>query len=154
MKQTELKMGNRKNDFKQCMQQEPAQRKQYSLLSRDCRSRDLRCVGSTILRNFLFINKSCPYSKNKGRPSFISFRNYQLDFKPKISNLENPSRQKYKQTSRLSLSSLLLLFCCQVMLGISAALWTATCETPLSREFPRQEHWSGLLFPSPRLIDK
>ena len=35
------------------------------------------------------------------------------------------------------------------MLGISAALWTATCETPLSREFPRQEHWSGLLFPSP-----
>ena len=29
------------------------------------------------------------------------------------------------------------------------APWTADCQAPLSVEFSRQEHWSGLLFPSP-----
>ena len=28
--------------------------------------------------------------------------------------------------------------------------WTAVCQAPLSVGFPRQEHWSGLQFPSPR----
>ena len=28
--------------------------------------------------------------------------------------------------------------------------WTVTCQAPLSLEFPRQEYWSGLPFPSPR----
>ena len=27
--------------------------------------------------------------------------------------------------------------------------WTITCQAPLSMEFPRQEYWNGLLFPSP-----
>ena len=27
--------------------------------------------------------------------------------------------------------------------------WTVTCQAPLSMEFPRQEYWSGLPFPSP-----
>ena len=27
--------------------------------------------------------------------------------------------------------------------------WTVACEAPLSIKFSRQEHWSGLLFPSP-----
>ena len=31
----------------------------------------------------------------------------------------------------------------------SAALWTAAHQAPLSMEFPRQESWSGLSFPSP-----
>ena len=26
--------------------------------------------------------------------------------------------------------------------------WTIACQAPLSVEFPRQEHWSGWLFPS------
>ena len=26
--------------------------------------------------------------------------------------------------------------------------WTVTCQAPLSVGFPRQEHWSGLPFPS------
>ena len=30
-----------------------------------------------------------------------------------------------------------------------ATLWTVACQAPLSREFPRQESWSGLSFPSP-----
>ena len=28
-------------------------------------------------------------------------------------------------------------------------LWTVPCQTPLSLGFPRQEHYSGLPFPSP-----
>ena len=28
--------------------------------------------------------------------------------------------------------------------------WTVACQAPLSMEFSRQEHWSGLPFPSPR----
>ena len=31
----------------------------------------------------------------------------------------------------------------------SAASWTVTSQAPLSMEFPRQEYWSGLPFPSP-----
>ena len=31
-----------------------------------------------------------------------------------------------------------------------ATPWTATYQAPLSMGFPRQEYWSGLLFPSPR----
>ena len=27
--------------------------------------------------------------------------------------------------------------------------WTAACSTPPSKEFSRQEYWSGLPFPSP-----
>ena len=27
--------------------------------------------------------------------------------------------------------------------------WSVVCQTPLSMEFPRQEYWSGLPFPSP-----
>ena len=28
-------------------------------------------------------------------------------------------------------------------------LWTVACQAPLSMEFPRQEYWNGLPFPSP-----
>ena len=28
-------------------------------------------------------------------------------------------------------------------------LWTVACQAPLSMGFSRQEHWSGLPFPSP-----
>ena len=30
-----------------------------------------------------------------------------------------------------------------------ATPWTIFCQAPLSIGFPRQEHWSGLPFPSP-----
>ena len=29
-----------------------------------------------------------------------------------------------------------------------AILWTVACQAPLSKEFSRQEYWSGLPFPS------
>ena len=31
----------------------------------------------------------------------------------------------------------------------SATPWTVAHQAPLSTEFPRQEYWSGLSFPSP-----
>ena len=31
----------------------------------------------------------------------------------------------------------------------SANPWTAACQAPLSMEFSRQEHWSGLPLPTP-----
>ena len=37
---------------------------------------------------------------------------------------------------------------CSVMSNV-ATLWTVACQTPLFMGFPRQEHWSGLPFPSP-----
>ena len=32
---------------------------------------------------------------------------------------------------------------------VFATLWTVACQAPLSMGFSRQEHWSGLPFPSP-----
>ena len=34
-------------------------------------------------------------------------------------------------------------------LCVTAIPWTVACLAPLSMEFSRQEHWSGLPFPSP-----
>ena len=31
----------------------------------------------------------------------------------------------------------------------SVTPWTVTCQAPLSMQFSRQEHWSGLPFPLP-----
>ena len=45
---------------------------------------------------------------------------------------------------------LLLLFSHWVMFNSFATLWTIAPQAPLSMEFPRQEYWSGLSFPSPR----
>ena len=43
---------------------------------------------------------------------------------------------------------LLLLFSCKVV-SESVTSWTVAHQAPLSMEFPRQEYWSGLPFPSP-----
>ena len=43
--------------------------------------------------------------------------------------------------------------CCCCLVAKSyptlATPWTVTCQAPLSMEFSRQEHWSGLPFPAP-----
>ena len=49
------------------------------------------------------------------------------------------------KSNNLGIVVVQLLSCVQ----LSATPWTATCLTPLSMEFSRQEYWSGLLFPSP-----
>ena len=43
----------------------------------------------------------------------------------------------------------LVSFSHQVMSDSFGTLWTVAHEAPLSMEFPRQEYWSGLPFPSP-----
>ena len=42
----------------------------------------------------------------------------------------------------------LVLFSCKVV-SDSVTPWTGAHQAPLSMEFPRQEDWSGLPFPSP-----
>ena len=37
----------------------------------------------------------------------------------------------------------------RIVMSDSAIPWIVACPTPLSMEFPRQEYWSGLSFPSP-----
>ena len=44
----------------------------------------------------------------------------------------------------LELHSMLELSCVQLFV----IPWTVAHQAPLSMEFPRQEYWSGLLFPS------
>ena len=44
---------------------------------------------------------------------------------------------------------MLLLCSRQVMFSSFVTLWTVALRAPLSMEFPRQEYWSVLPFPSP-----
>ena len=46
-------------------------------------------------------------------------------------------------------SMLLLLLSCFSRVRLCATPWTAAHQAPLSLGFSRQEHWSGLPFPSP-----
>ena len=47
------------------------------------------------------------------------------------------------------LGMLLLLLSCFSRVRLCATSWTAAHQAPLSLGFSRQEHWSGLPFPSP-----
>ena len=50
-----------------------------------------------------------------------------------------------------SLFSDVTFFCCCLVVNMSnpfAIPWTIAPQVPLSTEFPRQEYWTGLLFPS------
>ena len=38
---------------------------------------------------------------------------------------------------------------CSVVSNSFVNSWTTACQAPLFMEFPKQEYWSGLLFPSP-----
>ena len=59
----------------------------------------------------------------------------------------------------VQLSFLELIWICQILwlvvlsrfsrVWLCATPWTAACQAPLSMGFSRQEHWSGLPFPSP-----
>ena len=57
----------------------------------------------------------------------------------------------YRQNTELqnlrSRSTLVVVYSF-VMSDSFAAPWTIACQAPLSMGFPRQEHWSGLPFPS------
>ena len=44
------------------------------------------------------------------------------------------------------------MLCCFSCVGLFVTLWTVAYQAPLSMEFPRQEHWSGLSLPSPQFL--
>ena len=46
----------------------------------------------------------------------------------------------------------ILVLCAQLRSHVQlfVTLWTVGCQAPLSKEFPRQEYWSGLPIPFPR----
>ena len=58
---------------------------------------------------------------------------------------------RLKRLSSSSSSSESKSVSCSV-LSDSVIPWTATCQAPWSMEFSRQEYWSGLSFPSPRIV--
>ena len=41
------------------------------------------------------------------------------------------------------------MFVCLCCVQLFLTMWTANCQVPLSMGFSRQQHWGGLLFPSP-----
>ena len=45
--------------------------------------------------------------------------------------------------------NLIVCVCVLSSVWFFATTWTVACQTPLSMGFPRQEHWSGVLFPTP-----
>ena len=59
------------------------------------------------------------------------------------------SASPYMATAFIILTQLLLLLCHFSRVRLCAAPKTASYQAPLSLGFSRQEHWSGLPFPSP-----
>ena len=53
------------------------------------------------------------------------------------------------QKKNLHMNVLLLLFSPWAILDSFGTPWTVALQVPLSMKLPRQEHWSGLPFPSP-----
>jgi len=64
-----------------------------------------------------------------------------------VKKKKNKSKPQYSITSYPLL--LLLLLSCFSRVRLCATLQTAAHQAPLSLGFSRQEHWSGLPFPSP-----
>ena len=66
--------------------------------------------------------------------------------------LQNVYKIRANNLFSIRLSSCVYLSCCCLVTAMSdsfATPWTVIRNTPLSMGFPRQEHQSGLLFPSP-----
>ena len=59
---------------------------------------------------------------------------------------ELPGRLNTNSSGMVTFFLPVLSFSC---VQLFATPWTVTRQAPLSMQFPRQEHWSGLPFPSP-----
>ena len=68
----------------------------------------------------------------------------------------NNKTEKKKNGVKLGKASISHLMCvCLCVLShvrLFAPPWTIVHQAPLSMEFPRQEHWSGLPFPTPVIL--
>ena len=69
---------------------------------------------------------------------------------PTFKSIYNLSPLKCSENTHATIKQYIaVLCCCLVMSDSFAAPWTLACQAPLSTGFSRQEHWSGLPFPSP-----
>ena len=88
----------------------------------------------------------------RDRPMLLSYNVFIRVWYENYSALENKLENVLLSGSicvRLFVSFLLLLFSHYVVSNSFGTPWTVACQVPLSMGFPRQEYWSGLLFPSP-----
>ena len=77
-----------------------------------------------------------------------------------LQSLRNFHRTDCQTTSLKSFSHLLWLSYISPWLVVQslncvrlfATPWTVACQAPLSMKFPREEYWSGFLFPSPGVV--
>ena len=68
---------------------------------------------------------------------------------PRSSALQADSLLSEPPGTREWIKNCACMLCCSVMSNFLRPLWTVDHQAPLSMEFPRQEYWSGQLFPSP-----
>ena len=61
---------------------------------------------------------------------------------------QGASQRSLPRTKNLSATEYMLA-CSLSRIWLFVSPWTVAHQAPLSKEFSRQEHWSGLLFPSP-----
>ena len=61
----------------------------------------------------------------------------------------SPEIKRHLLLERKAMTNLLLLLSRFSYVRLYAIPWTAAHQAPLSLGFSRQEHWSGLPFPSP-----
>ena len=96
-----------------------------------------------LIWDIFWLNKYLSIEHTEGEPFFY---------------LKNLNIYTIEITSHIyrSLSSPVLITVCRVGGGLVAKScltlatpWTAACQAPLSMEFPRQNYWSGLQFPTP-----
>jgi len=79
---------------------------------------------------------------------------FEIKRKQNIIDYFNLSQHQYEKKCgpKLLRPNLLILFIVVQLLShiwLFATPWTMACQDPLSMGFPRQEYWSGLLFPPP-----
>ena len=123
--------------------------------------------------NEFLINKVIIENNTKAESNWCFLLKRSLNIKDNLSsriilqitlrNLEQPRNQaawnKWSKDPLISgtkeeqemLSSLWWKSKCQLLSSVWLFVtpWTTACQAPLSMEFSRQEHWSGLPFPSP-----
>ena len=76
-----------------------------------------------------------------------------MDSSPPGSSVPGILQARTLEWVAISFSNACMLSCFS-RVQLCATLWTAAHQVPLSAGFSRQEHWSGLPFPSPQSAPK
>ena len=94
-------------------------------------------------------------------PCCLTISRMSYKWNPSVCCLLNlASFTEHKSSTLLHIKEFFFFYCCekkkkvlvtQSCLTLSTP-WTLACQALLSMEFPRQEYWIGLPFPSPRIF--